>query len=41
MRVRPEPRDLDRRQDGRVPGAEVLGGEVAAGQLLDVLVDLG
>ena len=33
--------ELDRRQHRRVPGAEVLGAVVAAGRLLEVLVDVG
>ena len=33
--------ERDRGQRGRVPGAEVLGGEVAAGGLLEVRVDVG
>ena len=32
--------ECDRRERGRVPGAEVLRGEVAAGRVLEVLVDV-
>ncbi len=31
----------DRGQDGGVPGTEVLGGELAAGHLMQVVVDVG